>query len=397
MTKARILYILPPTRKFAGIERVVDEIADAIAADYGDRFEISVLHLADYGDFVIGARRYTVLRGNVQNRWHMLRVIRQVVKTGSFDLVIVPQIEATTLVWLACLGLDPGLILHLHGNPHHENTHPKAQLLFALFRRLVLERLSQVFGTSPKQLDAFARDFPSHVGHHWAPNPVRRFAQVERRRTGPQDEVVFVSVGRFCRQKGQDLMIEAFAELSRLRPRARLVLVGYGDEEAELKARVDELGLAHRIAFEHRPQDPSEALANADVYLSMSRWEGWSLAICEALRFGLPVVSSDCDFGPSDILVDARLGQLFAPGDRSQAVSAMLYYCDNLVAETAFAGFRAEHITRFDVENAASGHVAGLCRALEACGSTAKKSAGQDARDRSEPDHAKPSVADSRL
>lgn len=363
MTRVSVLYVLPPTGKFAGIERVVDEIADTIALKYGSQFDVTVLHLSDYGDYAIGPRAYTYLRGSTRGRLHLLGVLRRMIGHGNYDLVVVPQIEATTIVWMACLGLRTRLVVHLHGNPRHENTHPKARILFRLFRLLVLDRLAYVFGTSPKQLAAFQRDFPSQVGSWWTPNPVRDFPALERSPRVENDGVVFVSVGRFCFQKGQDLIIATFAEVLRQRPRARLVLVGYGEEKASLEAQVRELGIADSVSFEHHPQNPARPLAEADVYVSLSRWEGWSLAICEALRVGLPVVSSDCDFGPSDILTDWRLGRLVQPGARADTVTAMLYYYDNIVAEREFAEFRMAYIARFDVETVAAEHAAALAKA----------------------------------
>lgn len=362
MTRARILYVLPPTGKFAGIERVVDEIANTIAVDYGSRFEIAVLHLSDYGDYAIGPRAYTYLKGSIRGRMHQMGVLRRMIGHGNYDLVVVPQIEPTAIVWVACLGLGPRLVLHLHGNPRHENTHPKANILFGIFRMLVLDRLAYVFGTSPKQLMAFGRDFPG-AASHWTPNPVREFPAMEREARDDDDRVVFVNVGRFCFQKGQDLIIEAFADVVRLRPKARLVLVGYGEEKAGLLAQASTLGIADSVSFEHHPQDPVRPLAAADVYVSLSRWEGWSLAICEALRVGLPVVSSDCEFGPSDILTDERLGRLVRTDDKAGAVGAMLYYHDNIVAERAFAEFRSAYVARFDVAKVAAEHALALTKA----------------------------------
>jgi len=94
--------------------------------------------------------------------------------------------------------------------------------------------------------------------------------------------------------------------------------------------------------------------------MSTSRWEGWSLAICEALRFGLPVVSTDCDFGPSDILTDPRLGRLTALNDENQLVDAMTYYVDNLAAEKAHASYRKDYIDRYSAENVVQLHASAL-------------------------------------
>ena len=226
-------------------------------------------------------------------------------------------------------------------------------------RDAVLGRLAGVFGVSPTQLQSFHAMFPSDKPHRWVPNPVRSFAaapEAPLARTG----VTFVKVGRFAYQKGHDILLRAFARLRTARPEARLVLVGHGPDEAAVRRLIGELGLDDVVSIAHLPADPAPALRNADVYVSASRWEGWSLSICEALRFGLPVVASNCEFGPSDILTDARLGRLVPPLDEAALAEAMQYYCDNLDAERQHAAFRRDYIEKFNVENVVPMHAEAL-------------------------------------
>ena len=363
-----VLYIVSPTRKYAGIERVVDEICDQLARRYGQELDITVLHLADYPGHDLGPRAYRNRMSDVKGRLDLFQVVRREIARQRYDIIVVPQIEATVLVWLASLGLKRRFVLYLHGNPAHENTHYKAHILFFFFRHWVLKKLTFVFGTSPRQLAAFAKEFPSRVAQCWTPNPVRRFDSVEPIASDRGGTVVFANVGRFCRQKGQDLLLDAFAQVLRARPHARLKLVGYGDEEADLTERASRLGLGDAVSFEHHPQDPQAVLRRADIYVSTSRWEGWSLAICEALRFGLPVVSTDCEFGPSDILIDPRLGTLVPPDDVDTLAAKMIQYMDNLETEKNYGAYRIAYVDRFDASVVVKAHAAAL---LSAAGSRA--------------------------
>jgi glycosyltransferase involved in cell wall biosynthesis len=211
--------------------------------------------------------------------------------------------------------------------------------------------------------------YPSRVPREWVPNPVRRFTDTTVHRNG-SDTVTFVSVARFTYQKGQDLLLAAFSQLYQRRKQARLRVVGYGAEEADLRRSIDSLGLGDVVSIEHHPDSPQLPLSTSDVYVCTSRWEGWSLAICEALRFGLPVVSTDCEFGPSDILTDRRLGRLvpLSQADESVAalVDAMAYYCDNLPAEQQDADFRKSYVERFSVEQVVHVHADAILRACHA-------------------------------
>lgn len=361
--KTRILYIVPPTRSFAGIERVTDSICSALAVQYERELDVSVLYTSAFEQIVGKQRPYNAILSFSSGRLDLLRRIRRAVAEGRFDLVVVPQVEATALFWFCCLGITRHFILYLHGNPRLERRSLKASLLFQLMRLLVLPRLTRVFGTSPRQLEAFMADYPSAVEHVWVPNPVRSFdgpARAEREASRP---VRFVTVGRFAYQKGYDILLRAFAAFCEERKGAQLSLVGYGDDEPMIRALIDELDLGAQVTIEHRPDSPAIPLSCSDIYLSGARWEGWSLAICEALRFGLPVIAFDCEFGPSDIIVDGRIGCLVPLGDMAGFVEAMVHYHDHVVAERRHAEYRAGYIDRFSLDKVVHAHARALLAA----------------------------------
>lgn len=367
----KVLYVVPGTKTYAGIERVVDEIASELAETYRSRLNVDVLYLSLFENHAIGERPYTTIQRAPKGRVDLLRVVREVIAGTEYDLVVVPQVESTVIFWLACLGLRRNFVLHLHGNPRKERSHLKAKVLFSVMKRVVLPRLASVFGTSPRQLASFKNLYPSQVPHVWVPNPVRKFESPSAEITAQAGLVSFVSVARFDYQKGQDLLVTAFAKLYQVRKNVRLRLIGYGADEPKLRAAIAEFQLDGVVSIEHHPNSPHVPLSTSDVYVCTSRWEGWSLAICEALRFGLPVISTDCEFGPSDILTDRRLGQLVPLSETEESstdglVDAMLYYCDNLGREKTDAEFRRSYVERFSVERVVHQHADAIERAFRA-------------------------------
>ncbi|MEZ5134479.1 MAG: glycosyltransferase [Acidimicrobiales bacterium] len=102
------------------------------------------------------------------------------------------------------------------------------------------------------------------------------------------DAPTAVCVGRLCEQKGQDLLLEAWAEVLEQVPEARLVLVGDGELASELRAVA-----GASVHFAGRRSDVWRWYAAADVAVQASRWEGLSFATLEALSSGRPVVAFD--------------------------------------------------------------------------------------------------------
>lgn len=362
-SKVKVLYITPPTRSFAGIERVTDSVASALATRYKQDIDVSVLYTSEFEQIVGKPRPYNVILSLASGRIDLMSRVRRAVAEGRFDLVVVPQVEASALFWLCCIGIRRQFIMHLHGNPRLERRSWKASVLFELMRMIVLPRLRRVFGTSPRQLEAFMADYPSRVEHVWVPNPVRSFDEPDRRALPANRPIRFITVGRFAYQKGYDILLGAFATFCEKRVGAQLSLVGFGDDEPMIRALIDEAGLGAQVTIEHYPDSPAIPLSRSDVYLSAARWEGWSLAICEALRFGLPVIAFDCEFGPSDIIIDDRIGRLVAIDDLAGFVEAMVHYHDHIAAERRHAEYRAAYIDGFSLDTVVHAHARALLAA----------------------------------
>jgi glycosyltransferase involved in cell wall biosynthesis len=115
---------------------------------------------------------------------------------------------------------------------------------------------------------------------------------------------LLVCVGRFCEQKGQDILVRALAALGD--PTVRLRLVGAGPAESSLRALCDELGMGDRVEFVGSV-DPRPHYWAADLVVLPSRWEGQSLVLLEAMACGATVLASSAaasGFGRDQGVVD---------------------------------------------------------------------------------------------
>ncbi len=137
---------------------------------------------------------------------------------------------------------------------------------------------------------------------------------------------VILAVGRLTKQKGFDVLIQAFALMRQTR-RARLLILGEGQLRAELEALVDELGLKQDVCLAGFVQNPYPFMAHASLFALSSRWEGLPTVLIEALYLGTPIVATDCTGGTREILNDGEYGRLVpvdAPGALAEAMSLSL-------------------------------------------------------------------------
>lgn len=134
---------------------------------------------------------------------------------------------------------------------------------------------------------------------------------------------VVVAAGRLTRVKRYHMLIEAFARISAQRPDWTLRIYGGGPEKDRLAADIDRRGLHDRVRLMGAvtPLDPE--WANGSIAAVTSAQESFGMTITEAMRCGLPVVSTDCPHGPREIIRDGVDG-LLVPRDDVHAYSAAL-------------------------------------------------------------------------
>ena len=160
-------------------------------------------------------------------------------------------------------------------------------------------------------------------------NPVITPAILAQSRTLPEHPwfesggpPVILGVGRLTRQKDFLTLVRAFAELRRRR-RARLIILGEGEDRPALEGLVAELGLRDSVSLPGFRDNAAAYMARSALFVLSSAWEGLPTVLIEALAAGTRVVSTDCPSGPREILQGGRLGALVPVGDAPALACAM--------------------------------------------------------------------------
>lgn len=131
-----------------------------------------------------------------------------------------------------------------------------------------------------------------------------------------------VAVGTLKVQKDHATLLKAFSLIAD-RINAKLTIIGDGPLRAELECLIRELGIETRVALPGFMIDPYPWYQTADLFVLSSRWEGFGNVIVEALECGLPVVSTDCPSGPSEILEDGKHGDLVPVENPAELAAAI--------------------------------------------------------------------------
>ena len=137
-----------------------------------------------------------------------------------------------------------------------------------------------------------------------------------------------LGIGRLTRQKGFDVLLSAFARL-RQHHSARLVILGDGPDRRDLLSQASHHGIRDDVAFLGFVPNPYPHLARSALFVLSSRWEGSPNVLTEAMALGTPVVATDCESGPREILEGGRHGPLVPVDDVEALAVAMAQVLDN--------------------------------------------------------------------
>ncbi|MGW5023097.1 glycosyltransferase family 4 protein [Streptomyces cacaoi] len=140
---------------------------------------------------------------------------------------------------------------------------------------------------------------------------------------GDGDAPYIAAAGRLVHGKRFDLLVEAFARLAPHHPEWQLRIYGGGPEKDRLRERIAAHGLTGRVRL-MGTRSPMEAeFARAEVVASASDAESFGMTLVEAMRCGVPVVSTDCPLGPAEIVHDGVDGFLVPKGDADALAGAL--------------------------------------------------------------------------
>ena len=144
----------------------------------------------------------------------------------------------------------------------------------------------------------------------------------------PDGARVLLAVSRLEPQKGLDVAIRALARVRARHPEAVLVDLGLGSQRDELLALAEAEGVADAVFLAGSVGDVADWLHRAEVFVHPARWEGFGLALLEAMLAGLPVVASAVSSIP-EIVDNGSTGALVPPDDAPLLADAIVSLLDD--------------------------------------------------------------------
>lgn len=161
---------------------------------------------------------------------------------------------------------------------------------------------------------------------------------------------IILAVGRLTSQKGFDLLLESWVEVNKVMPDWTLKIVGEGEDRIKLTNFIKENELDNSVKLVGNTENISEYYKEAEIFCLSSRFEGFGMVLIEALAFGLPIVSFDCEVGPAEIL-EGTGSILVAQNDIELLASSLVSLINNSEQRKAISLKSKEKAEIYQPEN----------------------------------------------
>ena len=139
----------------------------------------------------------------------------------------------------------------------------------------------------------------------------------------PEDAFIYTEVGRLDPPKGQYYLLKAFQKVLLKVPQAYLILIGTGLSENDYKQLAKSLNIEHRVHFTGRIKNVGAYLEMSDVFVFPTLFEGFGIALVEAMAKGMPCIASRID-ALEEIIDDDVSGLFVEPRSESQLTETMI-------------------------------------------------------------------------
>ncbi|KQR91848.1 hypothetical protein ASG01_12645 [Chryseobacterium sp. Leaf180] len=346
----KLLYITNGINASGGLERVLSIKASYLAENYG--YEVTILslnnnHLNPFYEFSKKIKMVSIdVGGNpIQYFLSYKNGICNIVKKYNPDVISVCDDGLKAFFLPKILRIKTPVIYERHVSKEVEmnNEFSFRKKLGVKLKWQLMEFLAKDFSKFVVLTNGNKKEWSSLQNLTVIANPLSFYPEQS---SSLQNKTV-ISVGRHSYQKGYDLLLSSWQKVLMKCPDWKLEIYGKVDDSLGLVRLAEKLGIEKSITFYKPERDISQKYLESSLYVMSSRYEGFGMVLIEAMACGLPCVSFDCNYGPSDIIIDSIDGFLVEKENKSALAEKIVFLIDNLELRRTMGSKGKENVKRY--------------------------------------------------
>lgn len=366
ISKKRLLFVVP-SLVGGGAERAVVRIINHLNKDKYDVLLVLFEDRLDYQKDVDPGTKILCL--NKKNKWDFFKLIfklRRIFHDYRPDVVISFIYYANVIAFMASVFLKRRfrLVISERDNPYKYLY--LSSVRFKLFKKwmakFVYNNVDNIIAVSEGVRKYLEKDFNIAYGRIkviYNGIPLKKTAEMSQEEVEHpffknKDTQVIMSAGRLTEEKRFDRLIKAFSLVKEKQGDIYLIILGKGKLYRELKKLTEQLNIAESVDFVGFQANPYAWFSKADIFVLSSDSEGCPNVIIEAMACSIPVISTDCPFGPGEIIIDKKSGLLVPTMDEKKLAEAILLLSKDNDLKACFSREGKKRAEGFTVENMVS-------------------------------------------
>ena len=294
-----------------GAEKVAVNLANYLCKNH----DVNVLTLSDAKDYYSLNQSIKRLHINQHSRsgnlWegfksNLERIfqLKNTILSVNPDVVITFMNRANIRVLISLFFSSIPVIITEHNFPKDNPMKPVWEIL----RRIMYRRAAYLVSVSKGISDYFS--YLTMDKRKVIYNPTELKFNVKEKSPLDLTKKNIIAMGRLVPIKGFDLLIEAFKQIADDFPNWNLSIIGEGECFGALMKQINTLFLNDRVFLLGFKPEPHQIIKDSDLFVLSSRSEGLGNVILEAMKCGVPVLSTDCPVGPRELIVNGVSGLL---------------------------------------------------------------------------------------
>ena len=369
MEKKNILIITESLIFGGGAQKFTSLIATGLS----EKFNIFILTFDDHSDIYPFKGKYYSLRENlglfvkVINSLRMNQLIRPIrifkkIQSISPDIIIsiTDFTNVFTIITKLMFHIKIPLIISVRSNPilkykkKNKIYNTLIRLLYPLklvnnivtVSKRIQKMLEKNYGIKKNKIKTIYNGIEIAKIRENKREEIREYKDILNK----NNLIKFITVGRLIHIKGHKYLIEAFYNTKKEIPNSILLIIGDGPLRNELEKLILNKNMKDDIILLGMQKNPYKYLAQSDIFVLPSLLEGFPNVILEALACGLPIISTNCESGPNEILDNNKYGFLTKVGDSLEMSQKMIYLAKNKDLINKYSKLSLERADYFNQE-----------------------------------------------